>query len=90
MVCQKHNASLPVFTLELDSGMLYEPGTPPDVRAVRKRRTTDEQKVLISQIILGTELGVRELRAMPERTRQRYLALRAEYLQPKLGRPWAS
>jgi hypothetical protein len=90
IVCQKHNAAAPIFTLELDTGILYEPGTPPDTRAIRKRRTADEQKVLISQIIIGAEVGMRELRAMPARSRERYLALRAEYLRPKVGRPWAS
>jgi hypothetical protein len=31
-----------------------------------------------------------ELKDMPDRTRQRYLVLREQYLQPKVGRPWAS
>jgi hypothetical protein len=102
IVCQKHNAAVPLFTLELDTGMLYEPGaTPdkapdralikaPDKKGKRKRRTPDEQKILISRIILGANAGMAELHDMPDRTRQYYLQLREQYLQPKVGRPWAS
>jgi len=90
IICQKHNAAVPLFALELDTGVLYEPGTVPDIREGRKRRTPDEMKILISQIIIGTAKGMAELHAMPDRTRQRYLQLRAEYLTLKIGRPWAS
>jgi hypothetical protein len=91
IVCQKHNAAVPLFTLELDTGDMYDPATVPGPqRPGRKRRNADEQKILISQIILGAQAGMAELGAMPERTRQRYLAMRAQYLMPKVGRPWAS
>src|SRR5712675_403506 len=90
IVAQKHNAAVPLFVLELDTGVLYEPGTITNDRPVRKRRTSDEMKVLISQIIIGAKAGMSELESMPERTRQRYLQLRAEYLMPRVGRPWAS
>jgi len=96
VICQKHNACLPIFTLELDTGILYEPAAVPDKaprevkEGQRRRRTTDEQKILISQIILGARAGMAELEDMPDRTRQRYLAMREQYLQLKVGRPWAS
>jgi hypothetical protein len=103
VICQKHNACLPLFTLELDTGMLYEPAAVPDrapdrrpakdpesTEEKRKRRTADEQRILISQIILGAQAGMTELENMPERTRQRYLVMREQYLQLKVGRPWAS
>jgi hypothetical protein len=104
VICQKHNAAVPLFVLELDTCMLYEPGAVPDKapdRALkktpdkdevgkRKRRTPDEQKILISQIIIGAHAGMSELKDMPDRTRQYYLQLREQYLQPKVGRPWAS
>lgn len=101
IICQKHNAAVPLFTLELDTGMLYEPAAVPDrapdrktttlsQEKQRKRRTPDEMKILVSQIILGASVGMAELENMPERNRQRYLALREQYLQPKVGRPWAS
>ncbi len=103
VVCQKHNSCLPLYTLELDSGMLYEPAAVPDKapdrrpdkdpdakEGKRKRRTPDEQKILISRIILGAQAGMTELEDMPDRTRQRYLQLREQYLLPKVGRPWAS
>jgi hypothetical protein len=101
IICQKHNAAVPLFVLELDSGMLYEPAAVPDKapdrgtdRAVsdsqRKRRTPDEQKILISQIIIGASAGMAELERMSERNRQRYLKMREQYLQLKVGRPWAS
>jgi hypothetical protein len=102
VVCQKHNAAVPLFVLELDTGMLYEPGAVPDKapdRALikapakeghRKRRTPDEIKIFVSQIIIGASAGMVELHNMPDRTRQYYLQLREQYLQPKVGRPWAS
>ena len=90
IICQKHNAAVPLFVLELDTGVLYEPGAVPDTRPGRKRRTPDEMRILISQIIIGTHSGMEELHNMPDRTRQRYLQLRELYLQPKVGRPWAS
>jgi hypothetical protein len=101
VICQKHNAAVPLFVLELDTSILYEPAAIPDkapdhdistmtIEKKRKRRTPDEQKILISQIILGASAGMSELKAMPERTRQYYLVLREQYLQPKVGRPWAS
>ena len=103
VICQKHNACLPIFTLELDTAMLYEPAAVPDrapdrrpakdtdsAGEKRKRRTQDEQKILISQIILGAKAGMAELEDMPDRTRQRYLVMREQYLQLKVGRPWAS
>jgi hypothetical protein len=101
IVCQKHNAAVPLFTLELTTGILYEPAAVPDrapdrspdkpvIEGRRRRRTRDEQRILISQIILGASAGMRELEHMPERTRQYYLVLREQYLQPKVGRPWAS
>lgn len=107
VICQKHNACLPVFTLELDTAILYEPAAVPDrapdrrpakkndsteegTEEKRKRRTQDEQRILISQIILGAQAGMAELENMPDRTRQRYLVTREQYLQPKVGRPWAS
>jgi len=102
IVCQKHNSAVPLFVLELDTGMLYAPGAVPDkapdralIKATdketkRKRRTPDEIKIFVSQIIIGASAGMAELHDMPDRTRQYYLVLREQYLQPKVGRPWAS
>jgi len=76
IVCQLHNSALPVWCLELETTMLYKPGTAPDMdRPIegRKRRTAYE-----------------ELEDMEPRTRQRYLDLRQRYLKPKVGRPWMS
>src|SRR5438445_2176219 len=47
IICQKHNAAVPLFVLELDTGVLYEPAAVPDSRPGRKRRTPDEMKILI-------------------------------------------
>jgi hypothetical protein len=90
VICQHHNAALPVWCLELDTAHLYKPGTAPATRQERKRRTQDEQRILISQIILGVDTAMVELNGMPERSRRRYLSLREQYLKPKVGRPWAS
>lgn len=91
IVCQKHNAVLPVWCLELETAMLYQPGTAPDIeRLGRKRRTQNEQRVLISQLIIGVDTAYDELEDMEPRTRQRYLELRQRYLKTKPGRPWVS
>jgi hypothetical protein len=99
IICSRHNAAIPVYALELSTMMLYEPAAVPDKapdrtkpleEGQRRRRTSDEQKILISQIILGAQAGMSELEAMPDRTRQYYLQLKEVYLQPKVGRPWAS
>jgi hypothetical protein len=93
VICQRHNSALPVWCLELDTAHLYKPGTAPDVRPPaggRHRRTQDEQRILISQIILGVDSAMIELNAMPYRSRVRYLKLRELYLLPKQGRPFAS
>lgn len=93
IVCQHHNSALPVWCLELDTAHLYKPGTAPDMRHTpntRMRRTQDEQKILISQIILGVDSAMVTLNTMPYRTKRRYLKLREMYLKPKVGRPFTS
>src|SRR5205814_1085501 len=84
IVCQKHNSALPVWCLELETAMLYEPGTGPEMKrsteqGKRKRRTQDEQRLLISQLILGVDTARDELLEMDIRTQQRYLDLRQRY-----------
>jgi len=102
IVCQKHNAALPVRCLELETEVLYDPGICPDQapdRAMRKasdeerkrkRRTSDEQKIFISQLILGVDIAYDELQKLDPRTQQRYLVLRQKYLKTRPGRPWVS
>lgn len=95
IVCQKHNSSLPVWVLEMETSTLYEPGSYPDLsrpakEGHRKRRTQDEQKLLISQLIIGVRVAYEELESMEPRTRQRYIELRQKYLKTKPGRPWVS
>src|SRR5436190_5188296 len=43
IICQRHNAALPLFVLELDSQVMYEPGTVPDRREGLRRRNSDEK-----------------------------------------------
>ena len=91
VVCQHHNSALPVWCLELETAMLYEPATAPKIeRATRKRRNQDEKQLFISQLILGVDTAHKELLKMEPRTRQRYLELRQQYLKKKPGRPWIS
>src|SRR2546423_4422408 len=72
IVCSRHNAAVPLFTLELTTGVLYEPAAVPDrapdrpldkpvIEGRRRRRTRDEQRILVSQIILGASAGMVEL-----------------------------
>jgi len=91
IVCQRHNAALPVWCLELETAMLYKPGTGPELeRPDRKRRTQDEQRLFISQLILGVDVAREELLELDPRTQQRYLVLRQRYLKTRPGRPWVS
>lgn len=96
IICQHHNASLPMWVLELDTAMMYKPVAVPvlpvrEVPAGKKmRRTQDEMKVLLSQLITGVDSAYDELKKMPLRSKQRYLELRTRYLKTKVGRPWLS
>jgi hypothetical protein len=100
IICQKHNAALPIWCLELETAMLYDPSAVPDIapdRALKKplegkkrRRTQDEQKLFISQLVLGVDTAYDALSTMDPRTQQRYLILRQKYLKTKPGRPWVS
>lgn len=93
VICQRHNCCLPVYVLELDTAIMYQPGASPDIvrpAEKRKKRNDEEVRLFVSQLITGIDTAYSELWAMPERTRQRYLAMRAEYLRPRVGRPWAS
>lgn len=91
IVCQHHNAALPVWCLELETAMLYKPGTGPEIeRKERKRRTQDEQKLFISQLILGVDVARDELQKLDPRSQRRYLLLRQKYLKTRPGRPWVS
>jgi hypothetical protein len=99
IVCQKHNGALPVRCLELETEILYEPGKVPKPKQERakkpeegnrKRRTQDEQKLFISQLILGVDVARDELLEMDPRSQQRYMLLRQKYLKTRPGRPWVS
>ena len=97
IVCQKHNTALPVRCLELETEILYDPGIGPELERAnkreqgkRKRRTHDEQRLFISQLILGVDIAHEELLNLDPRTQQRYLVLRQKYLKTKPGRPWVS
>jgi hypothetical protein len=86
--------SIPLWCLEMDSGMMFAPASTP-IGIARpteqiQRRNKDEMHLFLSELITGTERAYQELKNMPDRTRKRYLQLREQYLQPKVGRPWAS
>ncbi len=94
VICQRHNAVLPVWVLELDSGMMYQPAVTPEhierLPGERKHRNREEVQLFVSQLIVGVDAAYQELAGMPARTRQWYLARRNAYLLPRTGRPWAS
>ena len=91
VVCQRHNAALPVRVLELDTGNMYQPGAiPPIEREQRRKRNHEETLLFVSMLLAGVDGAYEKLYSMPLRTRQRYLALRDQYLRPRTGRPWAS
>jgi hypothetical protein len=94
VICQRHNAVLPVWVLELDTGMMYQPAVTPEhverPAGERKHRNREEVQIFVSQLIVGVDAAYQELAQMPARTRQWYLERRNAYLLPRTGRPWAS
>jgi len=93
-IVQRHDACIPLRCLELDSGLMFAPASTPvgvsrPIEEIQRKNAT-EMRLFLSELITGTERAYQELAAMPERTRKRYIALREQYLQPKIGRPWAS
>lgn len=93
VICQRHNCVLPFWCLELDTAQMYQPAAVPEhLEQARehKKRNREEVQLFISQLLVGADSAYKELERMPPRTRQRYLALRSEYLHPRVGRPWAS
>lgn len=91
VICQRHNACLPLRVIALDTSSEYEPGSSPALkRQGAKRPNSEEVGLLVSKLVLGIEEAKEELAAMPIRTRQRYLQRASELLTPRVGRPWAS
>lgn len=91
VICQKHNAVLPVRVLEIETGFMFTPGAvPPLARPDRKKRSKAEARLFVSMLLAGIDGANEELLSMPARTRQRYIALRDQYLRAKVGRPRAS
>jgi len=91
LIVQHHNAVVPLPVISLDTSREYTPGAVPDIgRANAKRPNHEEAMLLVSKLLLGVDGVERELECMPVRTRQRYLQRCKQYLQPRVGRPWAS
>ena len=91
LIVQHHNAVVPLPVISLDTSREYTPGAVPDIgRANAKRPNHEEAMLLVSKLLLGIDGVERELECMPVRTRQRYLQRCKQYLQPRVGRPWAS
>src|SRR5438270_11401593 len=80
LICQEHNAVLPIESVEMKTGEVYEPGQSPKLeRQQKQRRNQDEKKLLLSHLLLETQRGENELRSMEPRNRQRYLKKKREY-----------
>lgn len=93
VICDKHNAVLPVRCVSIAESYEYAPhASPMTLRELEKvkRRSTDEVNVFVSKLLLGHQTAITELNGMPARTKQRMLAKRDSYLTPKVGRPWTS
>jgi hypothetical protein len=91
LICQHHNAVVPLPVISLDTGKEYTPGAVPEIgRAGAKRRNREEVLLLVSKLLLGVEGIEQELAQLPARTRQRYIQRCKQYLAPRQGRPWAS
>jgi hypothetical protein len=92
LIVQRHNAVVPIRVVSLEHVTSFAPlAEPPAIeRNQRHRRNHEESMLLVSKLLLNFESAHEALEHMPERTRQRYLERRREYLKPRIGRPWAS
>ena len=88
LIVQEHNAVVPATVLSMKTGIKYAPGdVDMSIRPDAKRRTEDEKKLLLSQIIVGTKDGRAALASMPARMRQRYVREAKSFLKSPVGRP---
>jgi len=91
LVVDRHNAVVPIPVCSLRQVRIYEPLAVPQIsREDSKRRNHEESQLLLSKLILNFESAYDELGKMTPRSNRRYLAMKAEYSKPKVGRPWAS
>lgn len=92
LVVQHHNAVVPVNVIDLDTSIKYYPGDKVSqaMRENARRRNSEEKKLLLSQILLGTNDGKEALAKMQLRNRQKYLKEADSYLQGRVGRPFSS
>lgn len=91
LIVERHNAVVPLRVLSLSQVTCYAPLHVPDLGPRGAKPHTHEEKcLLLSKLLLNFESARDELAAMTPRSRQRYARLTATYLQPHVGRPWAS
>lgn len=91
LIVEHHNAVVPVPVCSLSQVRIYEPLEVPQAhRKDSKRRNHEESMLLLSKLILNFESAFDELSKMTPRTSRRYLAMRAEYLKPRIGRAMGS
>jgi hypothetical protein len=91
LIVGHHNAVVPIHVCSLRQVRIYEPLAVPQMsREDRKRRNHEESQLLLSKLILNFESAYEDLSEMTPRSYRRYLAMVAEYLKPRVGRPWAS
>ena len=91
LIVQKHNAVVPLKVVSLSQVTSYDPLFVPNIeREERQRRNHEEAMLFVSKLLLNFESAWEELKDMSDRSQQRYIRLRNEYLKPRVGRPWAS
>jgi len=91
LIVEHHNAVVPIPVCSLAQVCIYEPLAVPILhRKDSKRRNHEESMLLLSKLILNFESAYDELSKMTSRTSRRYLALRSEYLKPRIGRAMGS
>lgn len=87
VICFTHDTCLPCRVLALDEGYLFEIGQLPKWYTPEKRATERGCRVLLGQLLSGSEAGFQHLEKLPRSTRYRYLALMRRYMQNRAGRP---
>jgi hypothetical protein len=85
-----HDCLMPISVLDISDGYSSGPGQLPRIGPHGRRRTEDQRRLLLSQIILGSARAEEELARLSARSRGRYQQEARQLLYPKRGRPYAS
>ena len=91
LIVQEHDAVAPIPVVSMSDSREFAPGAHrASARLCIHHRNRLEKQIFVSQLLVGVKEAQETLAAMPGRSRRRYLALRDQYLRPRIGRPVGS